>query len=76
MTRFMIELWDTEGKALEPGLGGESFEYEFPVPVPEVGDTVVVMTGAWRVKAREFQFIRLETGQNVSKVVLRCSKVS
>lgn len=76
MVRFMIELWDMQRQALEPGLGGESFEFEFPVPVPQVGDTVVVMTGSWHVQAREFQFIRLESGQNVSKVVLRCSKLA
>jgi hypothetical protein len=75
MARFIVELWDTEGKALEPGFGGESFEFEFPPSVPQVGETVVVLTGNWRVERRTFYYYRLDSGQNVSKVVLICSKI-
>jgi hypothetical protein len=71
----MLELWDTQGKALEPVLGGESFEFEYPVPLPQVGNNVHLMTDRWRVLAREFQYLRLESGQNVSKDVLTCSKI-
>lgn len=74
MIRFIVELFDTSGQALEPGLGGQQLDYEYPVPVPQVGDTVVLMTNTWRVESREFQFHRKDDG-NVSKVTLICSKV-
>lgn len=74
MTRFVLDLYDTEGRALEPGFGGALFEFEFPVPVPQIGETVVVMTGQWRVETRTFHYSTLENGQNVLRVVLTCSK--
>ena len=40
-TLYRLEIGDTNGKAIVPGISGARYESETPLPIPQVGDTVV-----------------------------------
>jgi hypothetical protein len=42
-TLYGIELFDTDGKAIEPGFGGAHFESDTPFPIPNHGDFILSM---------------------------------
>lgn len=74
MDQFIIEFWDTDKKAIEPGFGSGAFAFASAPPVPQVGDTVVIKRESWRVHKRTYHYDRAATGLCV-RVAVTCSRI-
>ena len=40
-TLYGIEIFDTDGRAIEPGFGGANYESDTPLPIPRSGDEIL-----------------------------------
>lgn len=60
--RCAIDLWDENGKAIEPGYGGSHYQDESPFPVPSVGDTLISLGAKWKVVDKTIEYQTCEDG--------------
>jgi hypothetical protein len=55
-TLYGIQLLDTEGTAIEPGIGGASYESETPFPIPRKGDFILSMGTEFTVENVVYEY--------------------
>ena len=53
---YGIELIDTDGKAIEPGIGGAQFESDTPFPIPNPGDFILSMDRRFMVENITYEY--------------------
>jgi len=75
MSEFAVELFDLNGRAIEPGWGGSIYRSPSPLPVPLVGDTVMTMDGEWRVEKRRYTYHVEDNNDTSVLVTLHCRKL-
>jgi hypothetical protein len=55
-TLYGVELFDTEGTALEPGFGGGHYESETPLPLLHPGDFILSMGCRFTVENITYEY--------------------
>jgi len=55
-TLYGIDIFDTDGKAIEPGFGGAHFESHTPFPIPGSGDSILSMGREFIVESVTYEY--------------------
>jgi hypothetical protein len=53
---YGIEIFDNNGKAIEPGFGGAHFESDTPFPIPRTGDFILSMGRRFTVESITYEY--------------------
>jgi len=74
---YGIELFDTEGKAIEPGVGGAHYESETPFPIPRSGDFILSMGRRFKVEHITYEYkFDSDSEQLISAATITCQPVA
>lgn len=55
-TLYGIDIFDTDGKAIEPGFGGAKYESETPFAIPNKGDEILSMGRTFTVENVTYEY--------------------
>jgi hypothetical protein len=53
---YGIDIFDTDGRAIEPGLGGAHFESDTPFPIPRNGESILSMGREFTVENVTYEY--------------------
>lgn len=59
-TLYRLDIFDTNGKAIVPGVGGAHYESDTPLPIPRVGELIFAMGREFTVENVTYEYIHEE----------------
>ncbi len=74
---YVLDFFDQSGNNIVYGVPGSRICSKTPLPIPNVGEAVVVKDGRkWRVNQREFRYEFTETDDVAACVIFTCSPLN